>query len=75
MSDALDACPICKFVPRSQAWIRTPAVAAHLGCSVKQIERMVAAGELRGIRLTRQLRIAHESLDEYVRRRDTMDES
>ena len=49
-------------------WLRVITVARQFGCSPRKIRRLLASGELEGLRLGREWRVNHESLDELVER-------
>ena len=49
-------------------WLPVRAVARQFGCTPKLVRRMVQSGALEGVRLGRQWRVDHESLDDLIRR-------
>jgi len=58
-------CPICGC-PQVR-WLRISTVARHFGCSAKKVRRLLKEGALEGVRLGREWRVDHNSLDRLVR--------
>lgn len=48
-------------------WLRVRTVADRFECTGKKIRRLILSGRLEGVRLGREWRVAHESLDRLVR--------
>jgi excisionase family DNA binding protein len=59
-------CPTCGC-PKTR-WLRVETVAKQFGCSAKKVRRLLHQGELEGVRLGREWRVDHKSLDRLVRR-------
>jgi len=58
-------CPVCGCPPVK--WLRVSTVARHFKCSPRKVRRLVQSGELEGVRLGREWRVDHDSLDRLVR--------
>jgi excisionase family DNA binding protein len=52
--------------PQSR-WLRVCTVAQQFGCSERSVRRMISRGQVDAVRLGRQWRIDHGSLDDLVR--------
>jgi len=48
-------------------WLRVRVVADRFECSGKKVRRLLLSGRLEGMRLGREWRVLHESLDRLVR--------
>lgn len=48
-------------------WLRVRTVAERFGCSPKKIRRLILSGEMDAVRLGREWRIDHASVDRLVR--------
>jgi len=48
-------------------WLTVETVARHFGCTPKKIRRLIRSGELEGVRLGRNWRVDHRSVDRLVR--------
>lgn len=60
------ACKICGC-PEVR-WLRVSTVATELKCSPKCVRRLIKRGAIDAVRVGRQWRVDHKSLDDYVRR-------
>ena len=60
------ACSVCGCPGRR--WLSVGVVAAQFGCGAKRVRRMIRRGELDAVRVGREWRIDHESLDDLIRR-------
>lgn len=59
---------ICKLCgcPNTK-WLRVCTVADRFECSTKKVRRLILSGQLEGVRLGREWRVDHKSLDRLVR--------
>ncbi len=47
-------------------WLRVSTVARHFACSTKKVRRLIKSGCLLGVRLGREWRVDHASVDRLV---------
>jgi excisionase family DNA binding protein len=53
-------------VPTWRALVTIKDAAAYLSCSPRHVERLMARGELRRVKLGRAVRVAVSDLDQYI---------
>ncbi len=60
------ACRICGCPEKR--WLTVQQVAHQFKCSPKRVRRLIKSGRFDAVKLVREWRIDHRSLDAYVRR-------
>ena len=62
----VEPCPICGC--RDGKWLRVRSVSEMLEVPMRTVQSWIQDGKLQAVRVGRQYRIVHESLDDFLRR-------